>query len=123
MPVAGAAIAGVLVLGGLGFGGGYAVASMGGDDSGGGTKPAPKTGDPVLPSVPEPSSKPKVTVLGSATALPAPRRQPKPSSNKAGPTATPGPNPTPAPTAAPTAAPTTAPTAAPTQPPDDIIVG
>ena len=35
MPIAGAAIAGVLVLGGLGLGGGYAVAAMGGDDDGG----------------------------------------------------------------------------------------
>jgi hypothetical protein len=125
MPVAGTAIAGVLVLGGLGFGGGYAVAGMGGDDGGGGAKPAPKTGAPVLPSVPEPSSAPKVTVLGSAPALPAPRRRPKQPDDNPGPTGTPGPAPTAAPTSAPTAAPTSAPTSAPPTPapPDDIIVG
>jgi hypothetical protein len=125
MPVTGAAIAGVLVLGGLGFGGGYAIATMGGDDDGG-AKPAAKTGDPVLPAVPASSSKPKVVVLGSAPALPAPRRQRKNQPDRGGPTSTPGPEPTAAPTSAPTAAPTSAPTSAPTPAPpdpDDIIEG
>jgi hypothetical protein len=127
MPLTGAAIAGVLVLGGVGFGGGYALASMGGDE--GGTKqPSGTSREASLPPVPSPTSKPKVVVLGSAAALPAPKRQKRRSSRPdPGPSSTPGPEPTAAPTSAPTAAPTSAPTSAPPQPTpppnDDIIEG
>jgi hypothetical protein len=116
MRVTGAAIAGVLVLGGLGFGAGYAIAGMG-DDDGGGSKPVTTTGDAALPSVPSPSSPTKVVVLGSAQALPAPKRRAQPDKKEPGPVSTPAPGPTAAPTSAPTAAPTSAPTSAPTAAP------
>jgi hypothetical protein len=129
MPVGGAAIAGVLVLGGLGFGGGYAVAAMGGDDDGG-PKPAAKSGDPALPAVEAPASKPKIVVVGSAPALPAPKRASRTKKSSRTSSPGPGPEPTAAPTSAPTAAPTSAPTSAPPPPstpappdPDDIIEG
>lgn len=116
MRVTGAAIAGVLVLGGLGFGAGYAIAGMG-DDGGSGSKPVKTTGDAALPAVPQPSSQTKVVVLGTAPALPAAKRQARPNKKESGPVSTPRPQPTAAPTSAPTAAPTSAPTSAPTAAP------
>lgn len=116
MRVTGAAIAGVLVLGGLGFGAGYAIAGMGGDDDSG-SKPVKTTGDAALPAVPAASSQTKVVVLGSAPTLPAAKRRAQPRKKDPGPVSTPRPGPTAAPTSAPTAAPTSAPTSAPTAAP------
>lgn len=119
MPLTGAAIAGVVVIGGLGFGGGYAVAGMGGDD-GGAAKPPAKHGDIALPPVATPASPPKIVVLGSVPALPAPPR-PKHRSRPS-PSRTPGPSVTAAPSAtvAPTPAPTSGPKPTPTSSPDII---
>jgi len=71
MPVAPAAVAGVVALGALGFGGGYAIAAAGGDD-----KRAPRQASgAALPSVPGSESSPRIAVLGDAVTLPALQRK------------------------------------------------
>jgi len=131
MPIAGKAIAAIVVMAALGFGAGYAVASSGDDP-----EPATpvKASGAELPAVPATGAKPRVTALGAAAALPKARarvrvrvrrarRAPAASETPApsGPSATAEPAPTSAPTAAPVQPPPSRPV--PTAPPDDIIEG
>jgi hypothetical protein len=119
------ALAAIVVLAGVGFGGGYAVARAGGDDPV--KTPRPAAPGASLPDIPKAGKAPRIRILGEAAALPASRARkptrPKPDS---GPPPDPTPDSSPEP---PTSTPRPGPTTQPPRPtpappdPDDIIEG